>query len=148
MNAGQRDPLQKDAGGLGLPARERIKGPRATVTARPQWTNIANELDARWLGDRSWMWSKFLLWVLAAVCASVLLLLAANLWPDPQRVRSPLPHRYSVADPQFAQTMAGLTGGVTLDGHDVKTLVNGDEIFPSMLEAIAGARATVNFETY
>src|SRR5688572_7153191 len=33
-------------------------------------------------------------------------------------------------------------------GNRIETLVNGDEIFPAMLKAIAEARSTINFATY
>src|SRR5262249_54044696 len=35
-----------------------------------------------------------------------------------------------------------------LPGNDVDTLVNGDQIFPAMLEAIRGAKRSVTFETF
>ena len=44
--------------------------------------------------------------------------------------------------------MSSLTGGGSDTGHNVDTLVNGDQIFPAMLEAIGSARTSVNFETY
>jgi cardiolipin synthase len=44
--------------------------------------------------------------------------------------------------------MEGVIGSSVQTGHWVQTLVNGNEIFPAMLEAIQGARNTVNLETY
>lgn len=57
-------------------------------------------------------------------------------------------HLYSVDDPQFVRSMSVLLGPPLLDGNRVETLINGDRIFPSMLQAISGARETINFETY
>jgi cardiolipin synthase A/B len=57
-------------------------------------------------------------------------------------------HKYSVADPEFAHTMSSLLGPSLIGGNQTTTLVNGDQIFPAMLEAIAGAKKTINFETY
>lgn len=55
---------------------------------------------------------------------------------------------YTVADPQFQQTMGALLGTSMLGGNRVTTLMNGDQIFPSMLEAIRSAKKTITFETY
>ena len=41
-----------------------------------------------------------------------------------------------------------LLGPPMLDGNRVDVLLNGEEIFPSMLQAIRGARRTITFETY
>ena len=48
----------------------------------------------------------------------------------------------------FLRSMNGLNGRNFLGGNAVTTLVNGDEIFPSMLEAIEGAQDSICFETY
>lgn len=55
---------------------------------------------------------------------------------------------YSVNDPQFAQTMSGLLGPALEGGNEIETLLNGDEIFPSMLHAIRDAKKTITLETY
>ena len=57
-------------------------------------------------------------------------------------------HLYAVADPQFLRSMGVLLGPPLIDGNRVETLLNGDQIFPSMLSAIAGAKRTIDFETY
>ena len=57
-------------------------------------------------------------------------------------------HLYPVADQQFLRSVSVLLGPPLIDGNRVETLLNGDQIFPSMLQAIAGARQTINFETY
>jgi cardiolipin synthase len=41
-----------------------------------------------------------------------------------------------------------LLGPPMLEGNKVEVLLNGDQIFPSMLEAIRGAKKTITFETY
>src|SRR5690606_37496601 len=41
-----------------------------------------------------------------------------------------------------------LLGPPLVAGNRVQNLENGDEIFPSMLEAIESARASINLETY
>lgn len=44
--------------------------------------------------------------------------------------------------------MGALLGAGFTEGNRIITLNNGDEIFPSMLQAIRGARQSINFETY
>jgi cardiolipin synthase A/B len=55
---------------------------------------------------------------------------------------------YRVRDPQFLRSMANLVIPGIVGGNRVTGLVNGDEIFPAMLEAIQGARQSINLETY
>ena len=57
-------------------------------------------------------------------------------------------HLYAVADQQFLRSMGVLLGPPLVDGNRVETLLNGDRIFPSMLQAISGAKQTIDFETY
>ncbi|MBA4142445.1 MAG: cardiolipin synthase [Nitrosospira sp.] len=57
-------------------------------------------------------------------------------------------HLYSVADPQFLRSIGVLLGPALVKGNGVKTLLNGDEIFPAMLKAIRAAEKTITFETY
>jgi cardiolipin synthase len=59
-----------------------------------------------------------------------------------------LEHRHDVADPEFVRTMGVLLGPPLIDGNRITTLVNGDRIFPAMLEAIRAAQRTITFETY
>lgn len=55
---------------------------------------------------------------------------------------------YGVDDPQFVRTMGHLLGPPLIDGNRVEALVNGDRIFPAMLEAIRAAERTIGFETF
>lgn len=61
-----------------------------------------------------------------------------------QQVRS----EYGTGDAQFLRTMASLLEAPIVQGNRVADLQNGAEIFPSMLEAIRGARTSITFETY
>ena len=65
-----------------------------------------------------------------------------------QRIRRKVDHEYAVTDPQFVRAMGVLLGPSLTEGNRATTLLNGDEIFPAMLEAIAAARKTITFETY
>ncbi len=74
--------------------------------------------------------------------------LALNFGIADKRVERKIETLYTVADPQFMRTMGVMLGPVLLPGNRAEALLNGDEIFPSMLAAIRGARKTISFETY
>ena len=57
-------------------------------------------------------------------------------------------HKHALNDPQFRREMSVLLGPGIMPGNRIVDLQNGDEIFPSMLEAIQGAKRTITFETY
>ena len=65
-----------------------------------------------------------------------------------KHVREEIPRLYSADDSQFVQTMGGMLGPALVSGNRFHAYTNGDQIFPAMLEAIAGARETICFETY
>jgi cardiolipin synthase len=83
------------------------------------------------------------------VLGMVLAVVAFNLFQrEETEVRHPIQHRYPVSDPRFARSMSVLLGPPLVAGNRVETLLNGDQIFPAMLQAIREARRTINFETY
>ena len=91
-------------------------------------------------------WGRTLLVVAASVA---LTLLVVNLAPEgDKKIRRKVEHRYAVTDRQFIDAMGALLGPTLLEGNRVDTLINGDRIFPAMLEAIRSARRTICFETY
>jgi cardiolipin synthase A/B len=55
---------------------------------------------------------------------------------------------YGIEDAAFRRSVGNLLGPPIVCGNKVDTLVNGDEIFPAMLEAIRGAQRTIVFETF
>lgn len=55
---------------------------------------------------------------------------------------------HSAADPQFPAYVAALLNAQATGGNAYTVLTNGDQIFPSMLGAIAGAKRRISFETY
>jgi cardiolipin synthase len=57
-------------------------------------------------------------------------------------------HRYSVSDPQFLRSMGSLVEPGILASNKVTALINGDEIFPAMLQAVCGAQRSICLETY
>jgi cardiolipin synthase len=66
----------------------------------------------------------------------------------PQNITEHIEHRYAVADPQFLRSMSVLLGPPLAPGNRVDTLVNGDQIFPAMLEAVRAAKTAIDFESY
>ena len=83
--------------------------------------------------------------VLATLVAALVLI---NLSPGEKKIEHAVPRLYGTSDPQFRRTMGLLLGPPILEGNRAVTLLNGDEIFPAMLEAIRAARETITFETY
>jgi cardiolipin synthase len=75
-------------------------------------------------------------------------LLYANLTTPDQPVEHPIAHRYDTRDPRFQRTMSHLLGTPVVPGNRVTTLLNGDQAFPSMLEAIRSARHSITLEAY
>lgn len=55
---------------------------------------------------------------------------------------------YTIEDPQFVRSMSHLLGTQLIQGNRAQTLVNGQEFFPAMLEAIASAKKSICMETY
>jgi cardiolipin synthase A/B len=84
--------------------------------------------------------------VVAAVALAVLLI--ANLALGDKRIDQKVEHEYPVSSPQFERVVSVAFGPALLRGNRARALVNGDRIFPQMLEAIRGARKTITFEMY
>jgi cardiolipin synthase len=74
--------------------------------------------------------------------------LLANFSRSEKAVEHTLAHQYAIDDPQFRREMGVMLGPSIAGGNHVDAYDNGDEIFPPMLEAIAAAEKTINFETY
>jgi len=78
----------------------------------------------------------------------VLVGVAGFLWlvQDPQtlHVRSPV----AAADADFPDYVASLIGAAVTSGDTFDVLQNGDAIFPAMLDAVAGARRRISFESF
>ncbi|HEY0337209.1 MAG TPA: phospholipase D-like domain-containing protein, partial [Burkholderiales bacterium] len=86
--------------------------------------------------------------IAGVIAAAVITLLVLNFTTGEKRVREQVQHQYDVADPQFLRAMGVLLGPPLLEGNRVTTLLNGDQIFPAMLQAIRSAQKTITFETY
>jgi len=90
-----------------------------------------------------------MIWISVGVLACLIGTLVVLNLMTPEKKLSALPtHRYTINSDAYRREMSVLLGPTVLPGNKVQVLENGVEIFPSMLEAIAGARTSINFETY
>jgi len=80
--------------------------------------------------------------------AALAVILALNFATGEKKIDEAIPRLYSTGDPQFLREMGTMLGPPILGGNRFRELRNGDEIFPSMLAAIRGARHSIDFETY
>ena len=98
-------------------------------------------MDVRKASKLGWAGVGF---CLALICCVVFL----NFKTGEKAIDRHVERMYSLSDPQFAHELGVLLGPPFLQGNRVTALLNGDEIFPPMLQAIRGAKASVTFETY
>ncbi len=82
------------------------------------------------------------------VLTAAAILLALNFTAGEKQVQHQLPRLYGTSDPQFLRAMGSLLGPGIAGGNQVTELLNGDQIFPPMLQAIRGAKRSITFETY
>lgn len=78
----------------------------------------------------------------------VLALASAGCAHQPTEHPYKIEHQYSVHDPQFRRTLGSALGPPIVEGNSITTLLNGNRMFPAMLEAIRSAKKTINVETY
>ena len=90
------------------------------------------------------------MWIVAGAVALTLVatFLVLNLSSGEKKIQHRVERLYSIEDPQFRQVMGVLLGPPVLGGNRYEVLLNGVQIFPSMLAAIRGATQTIDFETY
>ena len=65
-----------------------------------------------------------------------------------KKIEHTIARLYDAKDDQFSRAMGVLLGPPNIAGNRFDVLLNGDEIFPSMLAAIRGAKETISFESY
>ncbi|MFN3663814.1 cardiolipin synthase [Yoonia sp.] len=93
------------------------------------------------------------MWRIVQLGAAVLIAFAVgitvlNMLPDRRELRASVAPVMATSSPDFIRTITGLFGSRLEQGNRIDILQNGDEIFPAMLDAIAGAQDSINFETY
>ncbi|HEX2340003.1 MAG TPA: phospholipase D-like domain-containing protein [Vicinamibacterales bacterium] len=89
------------------------------------------------------MW-KF--WLRALLITALILAVALGIAQDQEVLH--IESARAAGDPEFPAYAAALTGTALTTGNSFQVLVNGDRIFPSMLEAIRSAKRQISFETY
>jgi len=102
-----------------------------------------------------WPWALLSVWTVTATASdwlgvlfggvAILAYLAA---PAAEPPRYGLDHDSSVAAPGFMRTMAGASGSPFVDGNALEILNNGDAFYPSMLQAVRDAKASITIEAY
>ena len=92
---------------------------------------------------------RFVFWLCVAfVLGIVVSLVVANLGASEKKVDRPLERLHDTRDPAFARDLSVLLGPPLVEGNAAEVLINGDRIFPAMLEDIRSAKSTISFETY
>ncbi len=76
------------------------------------------------------------------------ILVALNFKSGEKHIQTRIERLFSTDDPRFERELSVLLGPPVVAGNRIQTLRNGDAIFPPMLAAIRGAKASVNFESY
>ena len=85
---------------------------------------------------------------LTVVVTLVVVLVIANLTSGEKKIEHRIERLYASDDPQFLRSMGLLLGPPVIGGNRFEVLVNGDEIFPSMLQGIRSAQNSITFETF
>lgn len=92
--------------------------------------------------------SRIFVIIVTVLLTLIAVVLLRNLMSGEKQIQREIPRRYAVRDPDFIRAMGIALGPTVVGGNRVETLLNGDQIFPSMLQAIRSARQTITFETY
>ena len=92
--------------------------------------------------------SRLALVVVTVVATLATVLLVQNWTGAEKKIEQTLPRLYESDDGEFWRSLSALLGPQIVEGNKVETLLNGDQIFPSMLAAIRAAKSTITFETY
>ena len=85
---------------------------------------------------------------LVALALAFALAIAFSLLSLPKEVSYRQPHRFSVEDDTFLPSALALANPWPIEGNHIRLLLNGDEIYPAMLAAIAKAERSINLESY
>ncbi len=86
--------------------------------------------------------------VASALFTLVALLIVLNIVQRERHIKHLMTSLYGIEDEQFMRSMSNLLGPPLVDGNRITMQVNGDQIFPAMLQAIHGAQSSITFETY
>ncbi|MFL6537249.1 MAG: phospholipase D-like domain-containing protein [Chthoniobacterales bacterium] len=87
-------------------------------------------------------------WIGATLAFLALVLIFCLFFIRRHTVEYKLGHTFGVRSPEFFGSALALSGPVPLEGNKIELLENGDAYFPAMLDAIRGAKQTINFGSY
>ena len=96
----------------------------------------------------SWTRGKWAAVLAAVLSTTFVVVLVLNLAMGDKTVDQDVPSLYSTEDEQFTRVMSVMLGPALVNGNRATVLVNGDQIFPVMLEALRSAQKTITFEMY
>ena len=90
------------------------------------------------------------IWIILLTAAITLFLafFLRNLSTGERKIDRKIEPHYGIEDAPFRRAVGHLLGPPIVCGNRIDTLVNGNQIFPAMLEAIRGAQRTIVFETF
>ena len=87
--------------------------------------------------------------ILITIAATLLAVLVfLNFSSGEKKLDRKVERLYTVTDPDFARAMGVLLGPAIVGGNRFEALLNGDRIFPAMLDAIRHAEKSITFESY
>jgi cardiolipin synthase len=101
-----------------------------------------------------WPWLIVCIWTLAtdrwgwAIGTGAMAFVSYIITPAEAPPRYGLDHEFSVDDEEFVASMEGATGVPFSAGNRLDVLNNGDAFYPSMLQAIESAEASITIEAY
>ena len=98
--------------------------------------------------NRGWFRRQAPAWLLALAVFLGAAIVFGVLFIRRDTVEYYLDHKFTVEDPEFFPSAHALADPLAIAGNKIELLHNGKMIFPAMLEAIKGARESVNFEVF
>lgn len=94
------------------------------------------------------MFDQIQLCVATAVGTAIVMFIGLNRSLGERQIDAPLTRLYAIKDPQFLRAICSVMTPAVVSGNRVEELINGDEIFPAMLEAVGEAKESIGSETY
>jgi len=91
---------------------------------------------------------KWVTVVAVSIAAALVVVVLLNLTIGDKKVDVVVEHLYGVEDPRFVRTIGAMLGPEVVGGNRATVLLNGDEIFPALLEAIRAAKKSITFEMF
>jgi len=94
------------------------------------------------------MWTDLLLAAGAALAAAFVAVIVANLVMVQRGIEYEISKVPALDSSDFLRLMKGLTSLQLRSGNQIRLLLNGQEAFPAMFDAVQGAEQSVTFENY